>query len=106
MKKCIKSVIILSICLFVFVLTSVVLYAIDKNRAEKDESPLFSLSKTNVNDGGTVIYYGLGYQIIVYQRLNSQYPAGTYDCGVEYHYLFGFNSTNEPEIELTPKKID
>lgn len=75
---------------------SVTTFFIDSTLAENNKSPIFSIPYAHMNDGGSVCYLGLGYQIIKWKTYsdNLQY----YNVGVEKHYIFG--------IDLYPQEID
>ena len=97
------SVIIFSILICV----SLVTYNIDKRRVFNDETPKFIISKNGMNDGGTGIYYGLGYQIIKWKCMHGNYgenfddDEGYYYVGIECHYLFEMiDPVQGPSIEL------
>ena len=95
-----KLIITLSVILGLFVI-SFSTYLIDKSRVENKQIPIFILAHSGYEDGGTHIYYGLGYQIIIWDRISNNDPD-LYKSGVEVHYLFGITgSMTEPQVELT-----
>lgn len=59
-----KNLKIFAIIVSIIILVSVIFFAIDYNRAKNNETPIFCILKTEVNDGGTKIYLGLGYKVI------------------------------------------
>ena len=61
MKKGIK--ICFSIIGMILVL-GIVFFAIDYNRVQKQEKPIFCIKAGTLLDGGTVEYLGLGYKVI------------------------------------------
>ena len=69
MKKGIK---VLLIVLGVIIILGLVFFAIDYNRVQKQEKPLFCIQHPAgvIMDGGTVEYFGLGYKVIDYNMLN------------------------------------
>ncbi len=69
MKKGIK---VLLIVLGVIIILGLVFFAIDYNRVQKQEKPLFCIQHPAgvIMDGGTVEYFGLGYKVIDFNRLN------------------------------------
>lgn len=69
---------------------SLLSFQIDSKRVDIGEKPLFCLRKDSFDDGGTVAYYGLGYQIIRYHKLGDD-PGNVnaYYYGVEKHYGIG-----------------
>lgn len=79
------------ICIIIIILIfiSVSTFLIDSYLAEDNRSPIFSFPYAYINDGGTVCYLGLGYQIIKWKTY-----AGVpqcYNVGVEKHYILGIN---------------
>ena len=93
-KKTIIKILIVILCLPIISLT---FFGIDMALAGNYKKPIFCL-KNMYLDGGTIECYGLGYQIIIWHKLSDE--PGVYLVGVEAHY-FAFNSTKEPQIELT-----
>ena len=69
MKKGIK---VLLIVLGVIIVLGLIFFAIDYNRVQKQEKPLFCIQHPGgvIMDGGTVEYFGLGYKVIDYNMLN------------------------------------
>lgn len=69
MKKGIK---VLLIVLGVIIILGLVFFAIDYNRVQKQEKPLFCIQHPAgvIMDGGTVEYFGLGYKVIDFNMLN------------------------------------
>ena len=61
MKKGLK---IFCIILGVIIILGIVFFAIDYNRVQKQEKPIFSIKAGTLLDGGTVEYLGLGYKVI------------------------------------------
>ena len=59
-----KNLKIFAIIVSIIILVSVIFFAIDYNRAKSNKAPIFCILKTEVNDGGTKIYLGLGYKVI------------------------------------------
>ena len=72
--------------------------------AEDNKSPIFSFPYAHINDGGSVCYLGLGYQIIKWKTYSEDLKF--YNVGVEKHYIFGINLYPEnPNIPLLKEKI-
>ena len=69
MKKGIK---VLLIILGVIIVLGLVFFAIDYNRVQKQEKPIFGIQNPAgvIRDGGTVEYFGLGYKVIDFNRLD------------------------------------
>lgn len=80
---------IFCITLVILILISIATFFIDSTLAENDKSPIFSIPYAHMNDGGSVCYLGLGYQIVKWKVYsdNLQY----YNVGVEKHYILGIN---------------
>ena len=95
-KPLIRLVCILIAVIVLFLLLSGITYSIDHHRANNGQRPLFAIAQ-HCDDGGTAVYYGLGYQIIFWHRMaeDSGYMVGT-----EIHYGCNFNS-GEPPADLT-----
>ena len=76
MKETIKVTLIsilVIILISVIVLTTlgIILYSIDKARIENGMAPLYCVASENVyRDGGSREYYGLGYKVIKFNKLN------------------------------------
>ncbi len=67
MKKRIK---ILLIILGVIILLGLIFFAVDYNRVQKQEKPIFCINYSTLRDGGTKEYIGLGYKVIDFNMLN------------------------------------
>ena len=69
MKKGIK---VLFIVLGVIIILGLIFFAIDYNRVQKQEKPLFCIQYPAgvIRDGGTIEYFGLGYKVIDFNMLN------------------------------------
>ena len=67
-----KGIEVLLIVLGVIIILGLVFFAIDYNRVQKQEKPLFCIQHPAgvIMDGGTVEYFGLGYKVIDFNRLN------------------------------------
>ena len=63
MKKILKMIIMF--CLII-ILIGVIFFVIDFNKIIKNEKPIFCIPYKEANDGGTIIYLGLGYKVIDY----------------------------------------
>ena len=67
MKKGIK---IFLIILGVIIILGLIFFAVDYNRVQKQEKPIFCIKNAISNDGGgTEEYFGLGYKVIDFNRL-------------------------------------
>lgn len=67
MKKILK---IILITLLVIILIDLIALIVDSKRIRKNKEPIFILKKEQYRDGGTKEFYGLGYKIIKYNKLN------------------------------------
>ena len=61
MKKVLKVILIIIV---VFIALAMVFFLTDVSRAKNGEDPIFCILEDEVNDGGTKIYFGLGYKVI------------------------------------------
>lgn len=62
----------ITIILIVFILLAMLFFAIDYSRVQKQKKPIFCIKNPagEINDGGTVEYFGLGYKVIDFNRLD------------------------------------
>ena len=67
MKKEIK---ILLVILGVIIILGLIFFAVDYNRVQNHEKPIFCINYATANDGGTKEYLGLGYKVIAFNRLD------------------------------------
>lgn len=67
MKKVLKTIIIIFL---IIIFVGVIFFVIDFNKVIKNERPIFCIPYKDVNDGGTVIYLGIGYKVIDYNIIN------------------------------------
>lgn len=88
--------VLLALCCLICV--SLVFFSVDVHRAKSGGRPIFSFPALHANDGGTTVYFGLGYEIIQWHRLTEQ--PGAYQMGVEEYYLFGMRIPGEPLVPL------
>ena len=106
MRSKLKIVIILSIIIFLLFIVSISTYLIDSHRIENNQPPIFILHTNRYDDGGTISYFGFGYQLIKWKRSASEddYSKGIeFLVGIEKHYLFGIRGyVDEPQVELEP----
>lgn len=106
MRKREKTVVIL---LGVFVLMALTFFVIDYIRVKKEEKPLFCINLATYTDGGTKVYYGLGYKIIDFHKmleLNENSKKMNYYSEIKIGTWFmDYHDFNE-EIELTKKRIE
>ena len=68
MKKCLK---VIGIVLGIIVILGIVFFAIDYNRVQKQEKPIFCIKNPAgiISDGGTIEYFGIGYKVIDFHTL-------------------------------------
>ena len=69
MKKGIK---ILLIVIGIIIILGLIFFAVDYSRVKKQEKPIFCIQHPAgvIMDGGTIEYFGLGYKVIDFNRLN------------------------------------
>lgn len=69
MKKRLIGVLII---ILIIILVAVTFFVVDKIRAENGEKPIFCIKNPagTILDGGTIEYFGLGYKVIAYNKLN------------------------------------
>ncbi len=60
--------VILSIIAAICILGGI-FYSVDKKRIGSNEDPIFAVKLFTLKDGGTEEYYGLGYKIIIYNKM-------------------------------------
>ena len=99
-----KTLAVLIIIIFILFTISFVTYLIDSYRIDNNYKPIFIVHKDQLNDGGTTVYYGIGYQLITWKMLNPDMKSSMsgmyYLVGIEKHYIGGFNINLEPKVEL------
>lgn len=80
--------------------TFVVFGIIDYNRFMDDKTPIFIVKKDGLENGGTIIYYGIGYQLINWKLLDED-SVEYYYAGKEVHFLHYIDPLeDEPSIKL------
>lgn len=78
---------------------SITTYMIDSNLVEDNKKPIFIFHTTCLNDGGTQIYYGFGYQIINWNIIGEN--ENIILKGIEKHYLLDIvDPIKGPNIKL------
>ena len=114
MKKGIK---ICFIIIGVIVILGIVFFAVDYNRVQKQEKPIFCIKNPAgiMNDGGTIEYFGLGYKVIDFNTL-----AGFDDIKIstwfmdyndfeeerkEYEKIFEENLQANEEFNHSPENV-
>lgn len=60
--------VILSVIIAICILGGI-FYSVDKKRIGSNEEPIFAVRVFTLKDGGTKEYYGLGYKIIIYNKM-------------------------------------
>jgi len=78
-KKIIKILIILLLVFSIHELS----FLLDKNTIGKGKPPLFALSLIKYKDGGSVVYYGFGYQVLRWHR--AQLDLGVREVAYEIY---------------------
>lgn len=87
-KKVLVVIIVLLIFLVVFGMVS---YLVDKKRVDNGEKPIFCIENPSgmINDGGTIEYFGLGYKVIDYNKLNGYNKMHIGFWNMEYDISLG-----------------
>ena len=67
----ISLLVIILISFLVLTILGVILYTIDKDRIENGQNPMYCIVSDSIYmDGGTREYYGLGYKVIKFHKIN------------------------------------
>lgn len=89
MKKKIGIVVAITVGMLVLtiLLLGIITYGIDAKKVAKGEAPQFCFKVEQVNDGGTLIYTGLGYKVIDYHKANGydKMKLGSWFLNYEEH---------------------
>ena len=98
MKRGLK---ILFIIVGIVVILGIIFFAVDYNRVQKQEKPIFCIQNPAgiINDGGTIEYFGLGYKVIDFHTL-----AGFDDIKIGT-WLMDYNDF-EKEMKEYEKKFE
>lgn len=97
-KKLFMPIIAGLILLLILSVYSLTTFFIDSSLVDNGKKARFAKSYY-AEDGGTIVYRGLGYQIISWKKMSV--PPGYNWEGVEKHYLFGMIDIGDgPTIEL------
>lgn len=101
-NRLLLSIIVL-ICLILIIHFTT--YGIDARLIALDKAPKFCVITGRLKDGGTTLYYGVGYQIIKWNMLSSKNVEGKIIHGIEHGYeihRFPFyrDWTEGPTIQL------
>ena len=114
MKKGIK---ICFIIIGVIVILGIVFFAVDYNRVQKQEKPIFCIKNPAgiMNDGGTIVYFGLGYKVIDFNTLAGfdDIKIGTWFMDYndfeeerkEYEKIFEENLQANEEFNHSPENV-
>lgn len=89
LKKSLVFIISVAILLLIcFILFGVV----DIVRFRTGKEPVFIVKEEHLNDGGTTVYYGIGYQLIDWKKMDSTVITEIqYRVGRECHIFFYHN---------------
>lgn len=81
---------------------------VDYNRFFAGEEPIFIVKCDVLNDGGTKIYYGIGYQLIDWKKIDSTDIKNiNYLVGKECHFFTQqIDPKDGPEIELKKENLE
>lgn len=71
MKKTFLKIVSFVLTLLIIILVlGLIFFGVDYYRVKNNELPIFCIKRSTLLDGGTNIYYGLGYQVIDYNKLS------------------------------------
>lgn len=103
MKKGKRIIVISAIIVLLLIISSCV---IDYKRFESNQKPLFCIKTDHLNDGGTTVYYGLGYQLIEWKVVKeSEEGVIIYYHGKEKNLLFNMNNIGDgPKVTLEKRE--
>lgn len=77
-KKKILKIMVIIICIWL------IFFVTDVARVKLEKRPIFSIKVATYNDGGSIVYAGIGYKVIHFKKL--------VDCGTVYgQTLIGVN---------------
>lgn len=97
MKEMEKKVKWFCIVCLILILCFVLFGAIDMERFQDGKKPVFIIRQDNVEDGGTTVYYGVGYQLISWRMMGENREGIPGDSvGKECHILFYHNMNEGP----------
>ncbi len=101
-KKNIRYIIIF---LVILIFSFIVVGTIDIIRFKNGNKPIFIVNEQHLNDGGTVVYYGIGYQLIEWKQMDDSVISDIgYLTGRECHVLFFKDINKGPTVELSLNK--
>lgn len=90
---------------FLLLICFTIFAAIDIVRFQDGKEPVFIVKKDHLNDGGTTVYYGIGYQLIDWKKIDSTVISDVHNVvGREYHILFYHAIEEGPTVELVPEE--
>lgn len=85
-----RNKMVLVICVMVLLLLfSIIARVIDSRRVEEGKMPMFCVKMATVADGGSGIYIGPGYKVIVYHKSNGYQGMQIGGWNLEYDYYLG-----------------
>lgn len=84
------------IVLLLLFLCFVLFGAIDIERFQDGKKPIFIIHQDNIDDGGTTIYYGIGYQLISWRQMGDAEDDPGDFVGKECHILFYHDINDGP----------
>ena len=85
------------------ILLGIITFLIDRTRVAANKKPLLAIEVMQLKEGGTKIYYGIGYKIIAYNKLNGYNKSHIGSYWLKYDEKLG----EESELaELTRKNIE
>lgn len=74
---------------------------IDIARFYDEKTPLFIIKEEHINDGGTTVYYGVGYQLIAWKKIDSNTISNIHILVGKEHHVFFYHDINKgPTVNL------
>lgn len=104
MKK--KILIGASVIVLIIILVAISFFTVDKVRAKNGEKPMFCIKNPagTILDGGTTEYFGLGYKVIAYNKLNGYNRIHIGLWSMEYDYALGEEDNFKYELKEVLEK--
>ncbi len=108
MKKPVpKFIVIFSI---IVVVSGFIFFNIDKSRIENNNKPIFALPLVSFKDGGSILHYGIGYQIMFWHKLDQREEdekiINGYSIGYEIWSIFNSKFTLFNKNLQSPENLE
>lgn len=98
MKKGIKVLLIIIVMILIL---GLIFFAVDYNRVQKQEKPIFCIRYAIANDGGTEEYIGLGYKVIDFNMLSGYDKIQIGSLFMKYEDFENEYNTYKEELQNT-----